>query len=136
MKKIVTIFLLAFVLNAIWENAHSFFYSNYMGGQITEFILLRASLFDALLITVILLPFVYLPNLKNKGWMIVVIEIIIAIVNEWYGLRTGRWAYNEFMLVIPLIKTGITPTLQLGILAYVTYKLSQYKRSEQDTRPT
>jgi hypothetical protein len=34
-----------------------------MGGQITEFILARASLVDAALITIISLPFVYISSL-------------------------------------------------------------------------
>ena len=67
MKKLIIIFFLAFVFNVIWENLHSFLYSNYMGGKITEYILIRASLFDALLITLILLPFLFLDRLKNNG---------------------------------------------------------------------
>jgi len=126
MKGVVIILLLAFVLNAIWENIHIFLYDSYMGGKITEYILLRASLFDAVLIIIILLPFIYFSSLRNKSWMIIVIGIVVAIFNEWYGLGTGRWMYNELMPIIPIIKTGITPTLQLGILGYITYKISEY----------
>ena len=57
MRKILLIFISAFVLNLIWENLHSFLYESYMGGKITEFILLRATLADAIMITVIILPF-------------------------------------------------------------------------------
>lgn len=89
----------------------------------TEFILVRASLFDALLITIISIPFAYFVFLKNKQWAILVIGVIVAIGNEWYGLSTGRWAYNELMPIIPIIKTGITPTIQLGLLGYVSVKI-------------
>lgn len=123
MKKLVRIFLLAFILNVIWENLHSFLYSNYMGGKITEFILVRASLFDATLITIILLPFVFSNVFKNKTYLIIVIGIVIAILNEWYGLSTGRWMYNSLMPILPIIKVGITPVLQLGILGFISYKL-------------
>ena len=123
MKKIITIFLSAFILNLIWENLHSLLYSNYMGGEITEFILIRASLFDALMITIILLPFIYLNKLKNKSWLIIVVGIVIAVLNEWYGLSTDRWMYNSLMPVLPIIMVGLTPTLQLGILAYISYKI-------------
>ncbi len=94
-----------------------------MGGPITEFVLIRASLFDALIITVILFLFLSISKLKDKSWLIIIIGIIIAILNEWYGLSTGRWMYNELMPIIPIIKTGLTPTIQLGILGYVVYKL-------------
>lgn len=124
-KKISFIFVISFLLNLIWENLHAFLYDNYMGGKITEFILLRASLFDALLITLISLPFLYLYFLKDKSWLIFVFGTIIAVLNEWYGLNTTRWAYNAFMPIIPILETGITPTIQLGLLGYVTFKISE-----------
>ena len=126
MKKLTTIFVLAFALNVVWENLHSLLYSNYMRGEITELILIRASLFDALLITILVLPFIYVHALKNKSWLIVPLGILIAILNEWYGLGTGRWAYNALMPIMPLIKVGLTPALQLGVLGYVSYKLQAY----------
>lgn len=126
MKRVGIIFLFAFVLNLIWENLHSFLYSNYMGGRITEFILIRASLFDAVIITIIFIPFLYLPILKNKNWLIIVVGIVIAVLNEWYGLSTGRWEYNQLMPIIPIIKTGLTPTLQLGVLGYLSCVFEKY----------
>ena len=126
MKKLIIIFFSAFVLNLLWENLHSFLYLNYKGGQITEFILVRASLFDAVLITLILLPFIYLSVLKNKNWLIIVIGTIIAILNEWYGLSTGRWVYSSIMPIIPIVNVGLSPILQLGVLSYVSYKIQDY----------
>ena len=129
MKRIAIIFISAFVLNLFWENLHSFLYTNYMGGKITEFILIRASLFDAILVTIMVLPFIYLFSLKNKSWLIIVIGIVVAIFNEWYGLGTGRWAYNQFMPIIPIIKIGLTPALQLGLTGYVSYRFQEYLAS-------
>ena len=62
MKKILLIFATAFILNAVWENLHAFLYDNYMGDKITELVLLRATLADAVMITVITLPFVLFPS--------------------------------------------------------------------------
>lgn len=126
MKKLGIIFLLAFILNVFWENLHSFLYSNYMGGKITEFILIRASLFDAIMITMILLPFVFLNSFKNSKLLIIFFGIVIAIFNEWYGLSTGRWAYNSLMPILPIIKVGLTPVLQLGVLGYISYLLEEH----------
>jgi hypothetical protein len=125
-KQALYIFSSAFLLNAVWENLHSFLYRSYMGGDITEFILLRASLFDAALIVVISLPFIYSEVMRRWSWTILILGTLVAIVNEWFGLSTGRWIYNEFMPVIPIIGTGLTPTLQLGVLGYFSYKLSVY----------
>jgi hypothetical protein len=126
MKKLITIFFLAFVLNLLWENLHSFLYSNYKGGEITEFILMRASLFDAVVITLILMPFIYLPILKNKNWLIMFIGIVIAVFNEWYGLSTSRWVYSSLMPILPIVNVGLTPTLQLGLLGYLVFKIQAY----------
>lgn len=125
MKKIAAIFLFAFVSNVLWENLHSFLYESYKGGEITQFILVRASLFDALLITLIVLPFLYSSFLKRRAWLIFVVGGAVAIVNEWYGLGTGRWVYNSLMPMVPLLNVGLTPALELGILGYLSFKLGE-----------
>ncbi|HEY4523113.1 MAG TPA: hypothetical protein VJK73_01940 [Candidatus Paceibacterota bacterium] len=134
MKKSAAIFFLAFALNVVWENLHSFLYSAYMGGTITEYILVRASLFDALLVMFIVLPFIYVRALRERAWLIIAIGILIAIGNEWYGLGTGRWAYNSLMPIVPLLKVGLTPALQLGVLGYVSYVLLRPRRSAEVSR--
>jgi hypothetical protein len=123
MKKIPCIFIVSFLLNLVWENLHSALYVGYQGGKITEFILFRASLGDAVMITVLLLPFLFSP-LKKRSWLIVLFGIILAVFIEWYALRTGRWAYNDFMPIIPFLNVGLTPTIQLGLLGYVSYRVA------------
>ncbi len=122
MKKIKEIFILSFILNLIWENLHSFLYVNYKGGKITEIILLHASLGDAFIITLLLVPFLYISFFKKREWLIIIFGIIIAVLIEWYALSHMRWTYNEYMPIIPLINTGFTPTLQLGLLGYCVFK--------------
>ena len=126
MKKISLIFLFAFGTNIIWENLHSYLYVGYEGGPITEFILLRASFWDAVIITAILWPFLYFNFLKNKPGIIFVIGILVALIIEWRALGTNRWSYNFLMPIIPFLGTGLTPTIQLGFLGYLTYKLQKY----------
>src|SRR3989344_2342210 len=121
MKKVFLIFLLSFILNVVWENLHSFLYVGYMGGKITEFILLRASVGDAVIITILSLPFIFIPSLKGKSWLIIFVGVLISIFIELYALDTGRWAYNEYMPIIPILSIGLTPTIQLGLLGYLSY---------------
>lgn len=129
MKKIFLIFVLSFILNFIWENLHSYLYVGYMGGEITEFILLRASVVDATIITLISLPFIFIPRLKRKSWLIILIGILVAIFIELHALETGRWAYNVYMPIIPILSVGLTPTIQLGILGYLSYRIVIRKRN-------
>jgi hypothetical protein len=126
MKKVASIFIISFILNFIWENLHSFLYLGYKGGEITEFILLRATLGDAVMITLISLPFTFLNSFKKYTWAIIPIGIIIAVSIEWYALGTDRWAYNEYMPIVPYLEVGLTPLLQLGILGYISVKIEEY----------
>lgn len=43
---------------------------------------------------------------------------VTAIIVEIYALNTGLWTYNKLMPIVPLVNTGLTPTVQLGILSY------------------
>lgn len=124
MEQIVILFLVSFLLNVLWENLHSFLYTEYKGGPITQFILLRASAFDAFLITAVATPFLFSTRLAEYMWLFAIILLCIAIVNEWYGLSTRRWRYNNKMPVIPFIKTGITPTIQLCVLGLLSYAIA------------
>ena len=123
MKKIFFIFLLSFSFNLIWENLHFYLYAGYMGGTITEAILLRASVVDAIIITFLSFPFVFIAKLRNKNWIIIFIGIVVAILIELHALRTERWVYNEYMPIIPILFVGLTPTIQLGLFGYLSYWL-------------
>jgi len=123
MQKLVVIFITAFFLNLIWENLHVFLYANYQGGGISELILLRATLFDAIFITVICLPFVFWPKIKNPKLWIFILGIILAIGIEKFALATSRWEYNALMPIIPILNIGLTPAIQLGLLGLISFRL-------------
>jgi len=97
-----------------------------MGNEITELILLRAALIDAIMIVVITLPFVLFSFLKKQSWIIILIGFIIAICLEWWALGTNRWAYNEYMPIIPWLSVGLTPAIQLGLLGYISFRIQEY----------
>lgn len=125
MKKIILIFIISFVLNLIWENLHSLLYDNYMGGEITQFILLRATLVDALITIVIVFPFALFPLFKKYSFLLIPTLVVVAVGNEYYALQAGAWAYNSLMPMIPIIDVGLTPAIQLGLLGYVSYKAEE-----------
>lgn len=126
LKKIVTVFILGLSFNIIWENLHSNFYTYYKGGEITEFILLRAALFDALFISLAFFAVYTISVLKNNKllWLII-IGLVGAIIIELYALNTNRWAYDQAMPIIPLLNTGLTPTIQLALLSTIIYKVAK-----------
>ena len=126
MKKILLIFATAFILNAVWENLHAFLYDNYMGDKITELVLLRATLADAVMITVITLPFVLFPSWRRQNWIIIFVGLVLAIGIERYALLTDKWAYNVYMPIVPFLSVGLTPTIQLGLLGFLSFQIQEY----------
>lgn len=122
-KKIALIFLLGFLFNMVWENFHHYFYIHYQGQEITQLILIRAALFDASFIALVGLLFLKNSYFQKRLWLAVAIGVAFAISLEIFALSTNRWAYNELMPIIPIIKTGLTPTIQLGLLSYLAYKI-------------
>ena len=123
MRKLAVIFLAALAANFLWENLHASLYVHYQGGEISEWILVRAALFDAVSITVLGFLFLRIRFLRERLWLAFVIGIVFAISLEWWAFATGRWAYQSSMPIIPFIGTGLTPTIQLGLIAYLIFLL-------------
>lgn len=98
-----------------------------MGGPITDLILFRASFWDAVLITLVCIPFFIIPYVEDHSWAIIVIGIILAIIIEWHALATGRWMYGSLMPIVPFLNVGLTPLFQLGLLGYIAFELSHFE---------
>ena len=126
MRQYISIFGIAFILNILWENAHALLYVHYKGAVITEFILFRAALFDALVITLIAYIFLDLIKIKYSILIVACVLVLFSIGLEMWALETSRWAYTVAMPLVPFLNTGLTPTIQLGILGYLSIVISQY----------
>jgi hypothetical protein len=48
-----------------------------------------------------------------------------AILIEWYAVRHGRWTYNELMPLVPLVRVGWWPVLQMAILPPIAMTLTR-----------
>ncbi len=125
MKKFLSIFVISFILNLVWEYFHSFLYAHYMGGDITFLVLFEASLIDALIITILSVLFLKQSFFQKHSWIIIFVGILISIFIEWFALATGMWVYNSYMPILPFLGTGLTPTIQLGLLGYLSLKLEK-----------
>lgn len=121
-QKSIIIFGLAFLLNWFWEIAHSVLYANNQGGAITSFILFRAALVDAVIILILILIAEIFK--LNKTLFIIGGGLLVAIVIEIWAMHTHRWTYNALMPIIPIIKTGLTPTIQLAVTGLIAFKLA------------
>ena len=121
-KTLGTVFVLAFLLNLLWENLHSYLYTHYQSGAITETILIRAALFDAAVIFVLAFGVILTPAFRGKFWLAIGLSFVIAMALERYALAVNRWAYAETMPIIPIFSTGLTPTIQLALTLWIIFK--------------
>lgn len=127
----IIVFLLGLVFNFVWENLHHVLYVHYKGGEITDFILFRAALFDASFITLVFGPVLVVRGLRKYWWVSVLVALCFAIGLELWALDTSRWAYKETMPIIPTLGAGLSPTVQLaltGSIAVWIARIFYFKR--------
>ncbi len=123
-KPFVIVFTVALLLNLVWENTHSYLYEHYQGDIITEFILIKAALFDALVITIAAVLYVHVLRVRNRLAIAIGGLVIFAIGLELFALATSRWRYLPHMPIFPCLGVGITPVVQLALLAYTSFRVS------------
>ena len=126
-KKLFSVFLIAFALNLIWEFAHSVFYESYRGGEVTNFILVRAAVWDGVFIAA--LVFSAMMFKANRTVFIVAGGLLLSGAIELWAQNTGRWVYAAAMPIIPVLNIGLTPAIQLALTGYIaswyTFRISR-----------
>ncbi|MCF7834157.1 MAG: hypothetical protein K9L98_02250 [Candidatus Pacebacteria bacterium] len=127
MKKLFLIFGLSFIINWIWENAHAVLYFLPNGESISQYMLLRSTFFDAIFTLLVAFIFIKFPYFNQRKWYALVFGIVVAVLLEKIALGMGFWAYTEFMPIIPFINTGLTPTIQLGVISYTVLSFFDLK---------
>lgn len=127
-RNLVRVFIIALVLNFVWEEAHSVLYVSYQGAEITHALLLRAALFDAAVITFFVWFFLRFSFFRERRWLFVLFLFIFAVLLEQFALATGRWVYAPAMPIIPFFKVGLTPAIQLALLGFLSLLIAEGKR--------
>ncbi|MBI4160798.1 MAG: hypothetical protein HY506_02725 [Candidatus Yanofskybacteria bacterium] len=89
--------------------------------------LLGATFFDAVFVILLATLILNVVYLRERRWYSLILGFFAAFLIEKYALQTNRWAYNGFMPIIPILNTGLTPTIQLGILSYIVMKIADKK---------
>ena len=141
MKNIVFVFISAFVMNFIWEISQAFLYAPHYVG-IADFIVVHliATVGDVVMLVIIFI----ITSLFYKRWnwvkerkgdsyiIVALLGFIFAVAIEKYALSAGRWAYNGLMPIVPIINVGVTPVLQLTIIAsLLVFLVKRYASKRQ-----
>ncbi|MEK7630690.1 MAG: hypothetical protein AAB417_01520 [Patescibacteria group bacterium] len=123
-KQLAIVFIVAFLLNLIWENVHSYLYIHYQGGTITELILVKAAFFDAFVTLVAGALYLWVKPFRGRLDVTIGGLLSFAIGLELFALATLRWNYSSWMPTLPCLDVGLTPIVQLALLAYISFRLS------------
>lgn len=123
-KQIMYVSLIAFILHFIWEYTQAPLFQGYESFSAHFFTCLLGVAGDVVITLCVYLSIGFLKN--DFNWIsalnkkdVVVIALIgffIAVGIEWRALLFGRWAYTSAMPLIPYIKVGLTPILQMTFL--------------------
>lgn len=125
MKKALYIFILTFILNFIWEVSQSvLFMPHYIGLAGLIQVHFIASIIDIFIIffifilSYIIFGFNFLKdNINIKNFLILaIIGFILSVLIEKYSVAKDMWQYNSLMPIIPLIRIGLTPVMQMMLI--------------------
>lgn len=123
------VFVVGALLNVPYELWHSTYYTYFTQPGLTYsdqvWMLLMASVSDGFLAVVSLLAVTAAQGgqwsrASQRGWrhaaLVVFTSLAIQIGVELEALATGRWSYNDLMPLIPLLRVGLTPAVQMPLL--------------------
>lgn len=128
--------LIAFLLHVIWENAQGPLFQGYTSfaehfpicflGTVGD---VAITLFVFVIIALLKNDFNWIASLKKKDIAVLaVVGLFIAVGIEWRALLFGRWAYTDAMPIIPYLKVGLLPIVQMTLLlplsVFITGKFS------------
>jgi len=141
---ILSIILLGFLLNFIWEILHSPLYQGYVNNAQHIFISVLASVADVIMLLLLYFVFVYV--FKNPYWvhklsiqrifLLILVGGTGATLSEFLHVSAGDWVYAVKMPLIPFVNAGLSPVLQFAILPISVYWLSFYLLKTRDGRNT
>lgn len=133
---LVVLCLTAFALNWVWEMAQMRAYVEMAGRSWQETVprCTVATLGDVVLTLAVwgvaALAAGRLRWGASGGWNVyaaaVLLGAVCAMSFEWFSLATGRWSYSSQMPVVPLLRVGLWPLLQLTLLTPVAFWIAAW----------
>jgi hypothetical protein len=131
LKAIVAVFIVAVVVNYVWELAQAPLYEGMSDFSLALWHCFVASLGDGLLVLLIfgagwtmLRRSDWFVNPKWRGYLVMLASgLVIGIVIEWAAVHVGgRWTYAPRMPVIPILDIGLAPVLQMLTLPPLIFR--------------
>lgn len=123
-KQIIFLSLIAFLLHVIWENAQAPLFQGYTSfsdhfsicflGAVGDVVI---TLFVFIIIALLKSDFNWIATLNKKDVAVLaVIGFFIAVGIEWRALLFEGWAYADAMPIVPYLRVGLLPIVQMTLL--------------------
>lgn len=124
--------IVGFLANLVWENAQAPLYEGFMSFQEHFMMCFIASVVDAGVVLLLYLAFAlgygnpfWIDDLNWKsGTLLIILGGMIAFSFEKHALSADMWDYADGMPIIPVLKVGLSPMLQLMLLPVLIYYVS------------
>ena len=135
-KSWLILILLAFSLHFVWEKSHLPLYYGYQNLSPFLPITIWATVGDVLYTLVVVgiatlfkKDFGWIKNIGRKDIIgLAIAGFFVALFVEYKAFAFNLWFYSSEMPIIPIIRVGLSPVLQMTILlplsVYITNKLS------------
>ena len=139
-RLIFILYVVSVAVNYLWELAQAPLYVGMNRWSVVWWHCLLASLGDGLM--VLLIYAAGSVALRSPNWfrrpgakeyvLMLAAGLLIGIGVEWTALHfTQQWSYTSRMPLLPALKVGITPIIQMLILPPIIFRLAvRWKRSQ------
>ncbi len=134
-KTVGTIFIIGFALNLAWEVIQTLIFFDFPPGHLKLFVLIHLQATSADAGYTLLIYFFVMILTWSLNWLsqLTIFRIaatmlagfMIAVAIERQALTTGHWSYGRLMPIIPYLKVGLMPVLQLTLLPLTTYLITK-----------
>ena len=135
-KKLVWVFIVAVLLNYVWELAQAPLYvglQNYNAGVFWHCFV--ASLGDGIMALLIVAAGWF--TLRESDWflrprvrgylVIITAGLVMAVLVEWVAVHIlNRWQYTENMPKLPGLDIGLVPIAQMLVLPPLIFRIAYY----------
>jgi hypothetical protein len=120
--------VIAFLLHVVWENAQAPLYAGYRSFSQHFSLCLIGTLGDVA-ITLAVLAFMLLikKELTRPAdfLALAILGLMIAVLIEQHALLVGKWSYAFVMPLLPVVKVGLAPILQMTLLLPLSFYLAR-----------
>lgn len=128
MKYTVKLAIFALLLHVVWENAQAPLYAGYQS-FLQHLPICSVGALGDVVITLLVFAFFWLlkksvPSTKTDFLALAIMGFVIAVAIEQNALLLNKWSYTSAMQLVPYLRIGFAPILQMTLLLPLSFYLA------------